>query len=271
MVTARRRSWTRAVLYLMLAGIPSLAVTACSGSPIQPGPGPIVQPPPPPPPPPPGPVPVLGITKILAFGDSMTQGVDSPPLALTALDWTLPLSAGRSQSYPFKLKALIEARYTGQTFSIYNGGLAGRNAREDRERFSRALSEADRPELVLLMEGANDFNSPLEVGEGINARVRSVVDALEDMVREAMARGIPVMIATLPPQRPPKGAGSEYVTRFNDLVRTMAANKGAQIVDIGSLPSSLIGQDGLHPSEAGYARIAEIWFDAIKTRFERQP
>lgn len=270
MVAAARRSCRRGLLYVVVAAMSAIGMTACSGNPIQPGPGPIVQPPPPPPPPPPpGPVPVLGITKILAFGDSMTEGVDSPPIGLTAAEWTLPLSAGRSQSYPFKLKALLEARYTGQTFSVYNGGFAGRSARGDQGRFSQALSEANRPELVLLMEGANDFNSPLEIGEGINARVRATVDALEDMVREATARGIPVMIATLPPQRPPKGAGAEYVGRFNDQVRTMAAAKGAQVVDIGSLPASLIGQDGLHPSEAGYARIAEMWFDAIKARFER--
>ena len=51
----------------------------------------------------------------------------------------------------------------------------------------------------------------------------------------------------------------------------MAASKGAQIVDIGSLPLSMIGQDGLHPTEAGYARIAELWFEAIKARFEQPP
>jgi lysophospholipase L1-like esterase len=212
----------------------------------------------------------LKITKILAFGDSMTEGIDSIPMALTPAGWTLPLSAGRSQSYPFKLKALIDARYTGQQIAVYNGGLAGNNARADFGRFSQALSEG-KPELVLLMEGANDFNSPLEPGEGINARVRATVDALEDMVREATGRGIPVMIATLPPQRPnsPKGGGVEYVPRFNELVRAMAANKGAQIVDIGSLPLSLIGQDGLHPTEAGYARIAELWLEAIQARFEQ--
>ena len=121
------------------------------------------------------------------------------------------------------------------------------------------------------MEGANDLNSPLEVGEGVNARVASVVNALEDMVREATARGIPVMIATLPPQRPnsPKGGGIAFLPRYNDSVRAMAASKGAQVVDVASLPLSMIGQDGLHPTEAGYARIAELWYDAIKTRFER--
>jgi len=256
----------------LLALATGLTIGACGGSPIQPGPGPVVQPPPPQPPPPPPPAaPVLGITRILTFGDSMTEGVDSPPFALTAAEWTLPLSAGRSQSYPFKLKALIDARYTGQTIAVFNGGFAGRNARADVGRFSQALSEAGKPEVVLLMEGANDLNSPLEPGEGVNARVASVVNALEDMVREATARGIPVMIATLPPQRPnsPKGGGVAFLTRFNDSVRSMAAAKGAEVVDVGSIPLSFIGQDGLHPTEAGYARIAELWFDAVKARFER--
>jgi lysophospholipase L1-like esterase len=212
------------------------------------------------------------VTKILAFGDSMTEGVDSVPLSLTADEWTLPLVAGRSQSYPFKLKALIDARYTSQTIAVYNGGFAGRQARDDRGRFSQALSEG-KPDLVLLMEGANDFNGPLIGAEGINARVQSVVDALEDMIREASFRGIPVMVATLPPQRPnsPKGGGVEFIPRFNDAVRVMAAKKGADVVDIGSLPLAMIGADGLHPTEAGYQRIAEIWLDAIKAKYERAP
>jgi lysophospholipase L1-like esterase len=212
------------------------------------------------------------VTKILAFGDSMTEGVDSPPLSLTADEWTLPLGPGRSQSYPFKLKALIDARYTSQTIAVYNGGFAGRQARDDRGRFSQALSEG-KPDLVLLMEGANDFNGPLIGTEGINARVQAVVDALEDMVREAGARGIPVMIGTLPPQREnsPKGGGVEFIPRFNEAVRVMASKKGADIVDIGSLPLALIGSDGLHPTEAGYQRMAEIWFDAIKAKYERAP
>ena len=68
------------------------------------------------------------------------------------------------------------------------------------------------------------------------------------------------MIATLPPQRPnsPKGGGIAFLPRYNDSVRAMAASKGAQVVDVASLPLSMIGQDGLHPTEAGYARIAEL-------------
>ena len=44
----------------------------------------------------------------------------------------------------------------------------------------------------------------------------------------------------------------------------MAAKKGAQLVDVNTLLSlSEIGQDGLHPTEAGYQHLAEIWLDVI--------
>lgn len=239
-------------------------------------PAPIVQPPPvfePTPVPPATPAPTLTVSKILAFGDSITEGTDSPPLPFEVLSWTLPLSAGRSQSFPFKLKLLIDGRYTGQTIAVYNGGLGGRQARDDRERFAQAISEG-RPDLILLLEGANDINGPLAENEGINARVTSVVDALEEMVREAQERrGIPILIATQTPQRPggPKAWGVDVLPRFNDALRTMAKKREAEVVDLAQLPMSFMGQDGLHPTESGYQRIAEMWFDAIKKRFEKAP
>ena len=102
--------------------------------------------------------------------------------------------------------------------------------------------------------------------------MNEVVGALEDFVREAVERRhIPVLIATLPPQRPngPKAGGVDSLPRFNAAIRDMAAKKGATVVDVSQLPLSFIGQDGLHPTEAGYQRIAEIWFDAIKSRHEK--
>jgi hypothetical protein len=37
------------------------------------------------------------------------------------------------------------------------------------------------------------------------------------------------------------------------------------------MPESLIGQDGLHPTEEGYQRLAEIYLDAIKSTYESSP
>lgn len=271
--TDRVRGRACDALGLWLALLTALATAAaCGSSPTNPPPvipPPVVQPPEPQPTPPP----TLAISKILAFGDSMTEGIDQPPVPFGIATWTLPLDPGRTQSYPFKLKTLIDERYTGQSVSVYNGGVAGRQAQDDRNRFNQALSEA-RPELVLLMEGANDLNGPLAAGEGINARVTFVVGSLEDMVRDATGRGIQVFIATLPPQRPggPKASGVDYLPRFNESLKTMAQKKGAQVVDVNAqLDLSFIGQDGLHPTEAGYQRIAEIWLEAIKARYERAP
>jgi lysophospholipase L1-like esterase len=204
---------------------------------------------------------------VLAFGDSMTEGTVSPPL----VTWAFRLDAGLSRSYPFKLQTLMAARYTAQTIQVFNGGKAGEFTYDARDRFNRLMSEA-RPELVLLMEGANDLNTPFGPTEGINARVTATVANMEDMVRDAGFRGVPVMLATLPPQRPggPKAGAATFLNRYNDALKMMAANKGAQLVDAGAqIPLSEIGQDGLHPTEAGYQRIAEIWLEAIKARFER--
>lgn len=196
----------------------------------------------------------------------MTEGTTSTPVTngLFALD------AGLSRSYPFKLQTLTTQRYSGQTIQVLNAGHAGNQAVNDRGRFSDVIGDA-KPQLVLLLEGANDLNA-LIPGQSINARVTETVSALEDMVKDAGFRGIPVMVATLPPQRAgaPKAAAATAVDRFNVALKTMAANKGAQLIDVNALlPLSEIGQDGLHPTEAGYQHLAEIWLDAIKAKYEK--
>ena len=170
-------------------------------------------------------------------------------------------------SYPFKLQDALRQRYSGQTIDVVNAGVPGENANPTgRDRLGRTMTDA-RPELLLLMEGANDLNLLIATGQ---TSVASAANALEDMVREAERRGVPVMVATLPPQRPGgKGTDPELLRRFNSEIRAMAPRKGAMLVDINEqLPVSLIGQDGLHPTEAGYVRMAEIFMDAIRQRYE---
>ena len=154
-----------------------------------------------------------------------------------------------------------------------NGGRAGRKATEDRGRIGGVMSEAD-AELLLLMEGANDLLSIFipPIPESPNAVVKGAVDAMEDMVREAMFRGMQVMVMSLPPQRASgsRGAASSYVPQYNAQLQQMCVKKGAKFVDLHSqVDLSLIGEDGLHPTEAGYQRIAEIIAAAIRTDFER--
>jgi acyl-CoA thioesterase I len=249
-----------------VAALAGLVASACGGGTT--GPTPIVEPPPqetPPPPPPPAVVPSLAVMRILAFGDSMTAGTTSPPLV------TQSLTAGPSQSYPFKLQDLVTARYTAQTIAVLNAGKAGEHVvnSDALKRFNDALSEA-KPDLVLLMEGANDLNDTHEM---VNDAITVIVGTLEEMVKEAGRRRIAIMVGTLPPQRVSRGpSGAPFVPRFNEAVKVMSAKKGGILVDVNAqMPEALIGQDGLHPTEEGYQRLAQIYMDAIKGNYESTP
>jgi lysophospholipase L1-like esterase len=118
---------------------------------------------------------------------------------------------------------------------------------------------------VLLQEGINDLHS----------RSTDVVRGLQRMVQETQGRGVKVLIGTLLPERP--GACKAFaepgvIERTNDGIRAMAAAEGATLVDlypaIAADMATLLSEDGLHPSVAGYAKIADTFFEAIKQRFE---
>ncbi len=252
---------------LVVAGL-SCCVAACGGrTPVTPTPPPI-DPPPVEEPPPPPPTPVLGITRILAFGDSMTEGVTQPTYTFG------PRTAGLPVSYPYKLGTLLTERYTTQSIVTLNAGKAGRRAWQDRSRLEAAISEAQ-PEVLLLMEGANDLNgADAEDPDDVTSTVTDTANAMEDMVRDARMRGVRVMLATLPPQRPggSRAKAATFLDRYNDALRQMAAKKDATLVDVSAqFPLSLIGQDGLHPTEAGYDKLAEIFRNAIVSVYEATP
>ena len=248
-------------------------VAGCSGgSPNQPTPSPPTggggTPTPPVTPDPPGgpstppPAPRIAKTRFVAFGDSLTEGVISAPvtLRLTLID--------APRAYPGRLVAALRARYYDQTdIVVLNEGKAGEFALDGKVRLPDVI-KADAPQVVLLMEGANELNVLGRRG------VSRAVGALEDMIKDAVRRGCIVFVATLPPQRASgvNGEGAAFVEELNVQIRKTAADEGATLVDVyPQLDLSLVGQDGLHLTEAGYARLAEIFAGAIRLAFEMPP
>jgi acyl-CoA thioesterase I len=198
------------------------------------------------------PAPQLSLTRFMAFGDSLTEGKVSmiPELTLPA-------------SYTLKLTDMLRGRYYDQQIDVINEGLGGRKAVEDIDRFDQAL-DATHPQAVLLMEGTNDL------GELVDDNVDPVRDALETMALHATTRGLPVFLATLPPQKPPASKGS-LVPELNGKIVTIAKLRHFNLVDVygafhGDL--TLIGSDGVHPTDAGHAVIAQAFFDQITARLQ---
>jgi len=257
------RAAAAALLTLCLGMAPG-----CSSSPPtvptpQPSPGGSPTPPAPPEPPTPGgpatppPAPRLAKVRFMAFGDSLTEGVISTPLTLMLVD--------APNAYPARLATALRARYYDQPqIVVFNEGRAGEMAGDGRTRLPDAI-KADTPEVLLLLEGANEINVMGRRG------ISRAVGALEDMIKDAQRRGLTVFVATLPPQRAggDHAEGAPYVEELNAQIRKTALDEGATLVDVyPQLDLSFVGRDGLHLTEAGYARLAEIFAAAIRQAFD---
>jgi lysophospholipase L1-like esterase len=217
--------------------------------------------------------PPLGRTTFLAFGDSMTAGEVTVPVG-TALGLdgfpNFRQIVVPAESYPTKLLTLMRTRYFTQAsqFVVTNAGLPREWAVDGASRLPGVLISTN-PQVLLLLAGANDIEAvPTSTG------VSTGLNGLLTMVRTARQRGVAVFVGTLPPVRPGGRLSLPValVQSFNDGIRAGAAREGAVIVDLHAAMaanvSTLIGIDGLHPTEAGYQRMAETFFTAIRTTYE---
>jgi lysophospholipase L1-like esterase len=233
----------------------------------------------------------ITISRFMAFGDSITEGViatscpggSSTGVFLRDFLFRDAISTRAAvnvpTSYPSVLQGLLANRYVAQPPTVTNVGLGGEfitdaslgtndatMARLDREISTYA------PQVVLLLEGVNDLNANAlhpELG------VPAVVKGLRDLSRDARARGASqVFVGTLLPQQ--TGACRAYapnaIATANDSIRAMVAAERLTLVDIygafGGVPGPYLGLDGLHPNQLGYQKIAQTFFDAIKSTLE---
>ena len=217
-------------------------------------------------------LPTLSRVRYLAFGDSVTAGEVSFPVGSTALHGLGGITKQivvPAAAYPTVLAKTLQGRYSSQSEQIVvaNYGLGGEKTVNARDRFFQALAIV-RPEVVLLMEGYNDIPG------GANGAASGAASEIEIMAAEARTRGMRVFLATLVPPRPGGNRSIDliYVTDYNNRMRVVASRQGAVLVDLYAaiLPdvNRYIGVDGLHPNEAGYAKIADVFFQAIQANLE---
>lgn len=203
--------------------------------------------------------PRIAATRFLAFGDSITEG---------------KLSSGSDtpNPYPALLQASLTARFTAQTIVVINEGCGGETAEAVEGgpcpgsggvvRLPATLTQ-DHPQVLLLMEGVNDLSS------GNPSTISPMVNALATMVEDSQEAGVRVFLSTLPPERSGglRANAIALIPAANDHIRQVAASTGAVLVDVyqgmGGSPDPYIGDDGLHPNEIGYAKIAELFFNAV--------
>lgn len=171
---------------------------------------------------------------IVAFGDSLTQGV-----------------SGRS--YPAHLQDLLDN--DGYQYRVDNQGVSGDTTTDGLARIENVV--ADKPALVILEFGGNDGLR----GVPVNATRQN----LEQMIEHLQANGIPVVLAgiTLPPNY-----GPEYVAPFTAIFPELARKYHLKFLPFLLAHvydnSALMQPDGIHPNEKGNEIVAADVFKLIR-------
>lgn len=207
----------------------------------------------------------LSRTRFMAFGDSFTAGEVTTPV--TGGQAIGKLIVVPSASYPSVLQSRLHATYSSQatTISVANAGEPSERILDGLQRFP-VVYDALRPEVVLIMEGVNGLP---QVGPDISAGVMRI------MVQYAKGGSSRVFVGSMIPQVAGRPRGTTPVSEllaYNATLQAMSQQEAIVYVDLynAMLPdaATLIGSDGLHPNEAGYRRIAELFFNAIRTDLE---
>ena len=184
----------------------------------------------------------------MAFGDSITRG-------------EMVTSDGR---YPELLEARLAPHFAWADVS--NRGADATNTYAAIERIDRNL-DLGRPAYTLIIYGTNDWHLQLCQDDpkcDTVPNLRKVVQAVKQH------QSLP-MIGTIPPLNPklvPEGR-NQWVRDVNELIKTMAREEGAFVVDVnkafvdrgGDLSRFFV--DDVHPNRDGNAVIADAFFQAI--------
>lgn len=200
---------------------------------------------------------------VVAFGDSITDGVGSTPDA--------------NNRYPDELAERFAA--TGKPRSVVNQGIAGNQVTNDTDwagekgvaRFRKDVLGEPGVGTVIVLEGINDIGASGVGAVGTPSPEVSVAQLIaghRSLIRQAHARGIRAIGATLTPI-----GGSAYDSSVNeakreavnDWIRTSGAYDAvadldravADPTDRARISPAYDSGDHLHPSDAGYRAMAE--------------
>ena len=202
----------------------------------------------------------LGVTRYLAFGDSITWGAFSA--------WEGRFLAAANGGYPERLQARLTTFHSPQQFLVFNEGLPGEFAVNALPRF-RSLLASRQPQAVLLLEGINDLGNDLTPSRAATG-VFQMVDA-------ATAMGIPVVVATMyqtyaetDPDGHYRPNGAGVVPVFNAELRRLALGRlNVHLLDLEPImrSRSMVGADGIHLTDEGFEVMATAFLQRIEAAF----
>lgn len=162
------------------------------------------------------------------------------------------------------------AALTGRPVRLTNRAVVGAESSDLERQLANALEDVMRPDVVLVMVGANDVTHRIERA--------AAVRHLEQTVRRIRALGCEVVVGTCPdlgtiePIQQPLRTLMRRWSRDLAAAQTVAVvEAGGRTVSLGDLlgpefrarPREMFSADQFHPSAAGYARAAAVLLPSV--------
>ena len=202
--------------------------------------------------------------RIMPLGDSITagveffgDGVDAPAVPLRT-GYRLPLYErlqAATAVFDFIGQGGQRAGEDAGLADPDNNGYPGVGADFIDSKLSEVLSDGD-SDVLLLLIGSND--TPPDA-----AKITNILDRLDAW--EQSNHAVLALVATLPPRR--DGSLQSLVEQFNNDLRPLIAARSQDLVQLVELPLGVddisLEDKGIHPTSAGYQKMAVSWFDAL--------
>ena len=176
--------------------------------------------------------------RVLALGDSLTQGYGLPP----------------GTDFPTKLQQALKSQ--GLDVTVINGGVSGDTSAGGLARLDWSLGDpTSAPDAAIVELGANDGLRGLPPEE--------MEKNLDTILAKFKARNIPVLFAGM---KGPRNYGADYAAKFDAVFPRLAKKYGVLFypffLEGVALDPKFIQADGLHPNPKGVevivARIAPL-------------
>jgi lysophospholipase L1-like esterase len=208
---------------------------------------------------------------IVAFGDSITDGVTTTPAT--------------HRAWPSLLAAKLQSDPATRHWAVINAGISGNRVRRDvigtsaLGRFDRDVLARAGVKWLVLCEGINDitFSALPAVPDDQRSTADQLIEALSQLVDRAHARGIKVMGGTLMPMGGLwlHNAETEAMRQaVNEWIRTSGKLDAVADFDAATrdpraperLRPELDSGDHIHPNDAGNAAMADAVDTALFSR-----
>jgi VCBS repeat-containing protein len=198
--------------------------------------------------------------RILPLGDSLTEGVSGG---------TTVQGAYRNRLHTLLTSAGFNVDFVGTNVDSANPSLpdinheghGGLRIDHIQAGLSGWLNSVEDPDVVLLMIGTNDFSQNFNLGS-VQSRLTNLIADIA--VKRPFAK---IIVATLPLRTDDPNKEAQQVA-FNSAIPGIVSNQvslGRQ-VSYADLHAALVSgdlADGIHPTAAGYNKLADSWLPAI--------